>query len=77
MGRHKLEDQLKIVSLWRNITKSLGDKEGLSIIQHMVAEATGEHDPMVLELIFKEHPASDLDLERTRAMLSAPGTSNP
>ena len=73
MGRHNLEDQLKIVTLWRDIVRSLGDEEGLATVYHMVAEATGENDPVVLERIFTEHPASDLGLVRA-LMPSSLGT---
>ena len=76
MGRHNLEDQLKIVTLWRNIVRSLDDQEGLATIYQVVAEATGENDPVVLERIFAEHPASDLGLDRARVLSSSGTTSH-
>ncbi len=70
MGRHNLEDQLKLVTLWRNITKSLGDKKGLAEIYQLLMEALGENDPMVLERIYRENPAINLGLMWDRSLAS-------
>ena len=62
LGKHELEDQLKLVTLWRNITKSLGDQKGLATIYQLLTEALEEDDPMLLERIYREHPAIGLNL---------------
>jgi hypothetical protein len=71
VGRHNLEDQLKLVTLWRNITKSLGDKKGLAEIYQLLMEALGENDPMVLERIYRENPAINLGLTWDRSLASS------
>ena len=72
MGRHDLEEQLKVVTLWRNVTKCLGNEEGLVAIHHQLGEALGENDPIVLERVYRAHPAIDLGLVGDAALASSP-----
>ena len=67
MGRHGLEDQLKLVALWRNITKSLGDQQGLAKIYKLLMEALEEDDPLLLKWVYKEHFAVGSDLVQNGA----------
>jgi len=78
VGRHDLEEQLRMVTLWRNVTKCLGDMEGSAAIDQQLAEALGENDPMVLERVYREHPAIELGLVGDAALASSsPGRSRP